>query len=182
MSRLKAMWNGFRDLESEARLRLGVGIALVLLLLVAFSAADSVIDRLDRKRRAREADLAEIIKLKAGYQTAAGGAQMAANRMAAGRPDDSPARVMEEIGIRGKGLQVKPLKSEEAAGFLAETAEVSVDGLTANEAINLLFRLEKGSRPVVIKKAAIKTRFDDPAKIDLRLAIALLKAPAQGNR
>ncbi|MBI1922249.1 MAG: general secretion pathway protein GspM [Geobacter sp.] len=180
MSRLKAMLNTFRDMESKTRFRIGVGIALLLLSIIAFSVAEGAIDRLAGKRRAREADLAEIIKLKARYQAASGGAQMAANRLAAVQPDDSPARVMEEIGIRGKGLQVKPLKGEETGGFQAETAEVSVDSLTANETVNLLFRLEKGNRPVVIKKAAIKTRFDDPAKLDLRLTIALLKAPAQG--
>lgn len=180
MSRLKAMMNTFRDMDSKTLRRLGVGIAFIFLLIAAFSAADSAVDRLGRKRRAREADLAEMIKLKARYQVVSGGAQMAANRLAAVRPDDSPARVIEEIGIRGKGLQVKPLKGEEIGGFVAETAEVSIDSLTSNEAVNFLFRLEKGSRPVVIRKAAIKARFDDPAKLDLRLTIALLKTPSQG--
>lgn len=182
MSRLKAMLNTINDMDSKTRLRIGAGIALMLLVIIAFSVAESAVDRLARKRSAREADLAEMIKLKARHQLAFGGAQMAANRLAAVRPDDSPARVMEEIGIRGKGLQVKPLKGEEIGGFLGETAEVSIDSLTANEAVNLLYRLEKGSRPVIIRKAAIKTRFDDPSRLDLRLTIALLKAPAQGMK
>ena len=71
---------------------------------------------------------------------------------------------------------------EERGGFLEDAAEVKIDGVTANEAVNLLFRLEKGPRPVVIKRALLKTRFDDPARLDLTFTIALLKALPQGQR
>jgi general secretion pathway protein M len=54
--------------------------------------------------------------------------------------------------------------------------------VTANEAVNLLHRLEKGSKPVVINKALIKSRFDDPSKLDLTLTIALLKSAPQGRQ
>ena len=43
-------------------------------------------------------------------------------------------------------------------------------------------RLEKGVKPVVIKKANLKTRYDDPAKLDVTLNIALLKPAPQENR
>jgi len=59
---------------------------------------------------------------------------------------------------------------------------VKLDGLTLNEAVNLLYRLEKGSRPVLVKKANLKTRFDDPALLDLTLTIALLKPAPKGQR
>jgi general secretion pathway protein M len=34
----------------------------------------------------------------------------------------------------------------------------------------------------VIKKALLKSRYDDPARLDLTLTIALLKAAPQGHR
>jgi general secretion pathway protein M len=98
------------------------------------------------------------------------------------RPDDSPAKIIEEIGIRGKGVKITPLKGEERNGFLEDAADIRIDGLTANEAINLIYRLEKGSRPLVVKKANLKVRFDDPARFDVILTVALLKpAPVQGK-
>jgi general secretion pathway protein M len=57
-----------------------------------------------------------------------------------------------------------------------------MEGLTSNEAANLLFRLEKGAKPVLIKRASLKTRFDDPARLDLTLTVALLKAAPQAQR
>lgn len=91
------------------------------------------------------------------------------------RPDDTPAKLVEEIGIRGKGIKVTPLKGEERSGGIEDAADVRIDGLTANEVINLVYRLEKGSRPVTLKKANLRVRFDDPSRFDLALVIALLK-------
>ncbi len=178
--------NFFREqyhrLESRDRIRVGIGIALLLFLAILFSTANARIGRLKVKLAAREADIAEMLVLKQRYLEANSVARKLANRLAATRVDDSPAKVIDEIGIKGKGSQIKPLKVEERGGFLEDAAEVKIDGVTANEAVNLLFRLEKGPRPVVIKRALLKTRFDDPARLDLTFTIALLKALPQGQR
>ena len=108
-------------------------------------------------------------------------ADQRAGRMSSLRPDDSPAKVIDEIGIKGKGVKVVPIKGEERPGILEEAADVRIEGVTANEAVNLLYRLEKGSRPVVLKKVGIKVRFDDPARVDLAMTVALLK-PLPGQQ
>lgn len=174
--------DAYANMSSSTRLRLGMAIAGLLVLGLLYSAAGDQVAKLARKRAAREVDIAEMMQLKLRYQLLSGGAQKLANRLAATRPDDSPAKLIEEIGIKGKNSQIKPLKGEERPGYVEDAAEVRLEGLSANEAMNLLFRLEKGTRPVVIKKALIKTRFDDPAKLDLTLNIALLKPAPQGAR
>ncbi len=172
----------YRRLSSQDRLRLGVGIAALLLLTILLSTANDRIGQLRKKLTAREGAVAEMLVLKQRYLEANTSAQRLTNRLAATRPDDSPAKLIEEIGIKGKSSQIKPVKGEEGSGFVEDAAEVKLEGLSANEAVNLLYRLEKGAKPVVIKKALLKTRFDDPARLDLTLTIALLKpAPAKGK-
>lgn len=182
MKRLNLLTEKYRAMESDTRLRWGAGIACMLILALLYSAADKQVARLMKKRTAREADLAEMLVLKQRFREASTGAQMLANRMAATRPDDSPAKIIDEIGIKGKGSQIRQIKGEERGGFVEDAAEVRIDGLSANEAVNLIHRLEKGAKPVMIKKAQIKTRFDDPAKLDLTLTVALLKPAPQGQR
>lgn len=172
----------FEDMTPKSRLNAGIGIAALLLLAILYSAAADQVAKLARKRAAREADITEMMQLKLRYLELNGSAQKLANRMAATRPDDSPGKLIEEIGIKGKNSQIKPLKGDDRPEYVEDAAEVRLDGLSANEAMNLLFRLEKGNRPVVVKKALIKTRFDDPAKLDLTLNIALLKPAPQGAR
>ena len=182
MNYLNALAEQYHHLDSKTRLRLGIGIAIFLFLAILFSTANDRIGRLKKKLAAREADIAEMLVLKQRYLEANAVSQKFANRLTASRPDDTPARIIEEIGIKGKGSQIKPIKGEERGGYLEDAAEVKMDGLTLNEAVNLIFRLEKGARPVVIKKALLKTRFDDPSKLDLTLTVALLKAAPQGRR
>lgn len=182
MNYLNLLAEWYHHLDNRTRIRMGIGVALLLSLAIILSMTNDRIGRLKKQLAAREADVADMLVLKQRYQQANAVARKLANRLEATRPDDSPARIIDEIGIKGKGSQIKPLKGEERGGYLEDAAEVKMDGLTLNEAVNLLFRLEKGTRPVVIKKALLKTRFDDPARLDLTLTIALLKAAPQGQR
>jgi general secretion pathway protein M len=123
-----------------------------------------------------------MMRLKVRYQSASVGAQRLSNRLMATRPDDSPAKVIEEIGIKGRGSQIKPVKGDEIPGYVEDAADVKIEALSANEAVNLIYRLEKGTRPVTVKKALIRQRFDDPSRLDLSLTIALIKPAPAGAR
>ena len=182
MNYLNLLREQYHRLDSRDRLRIGIGIAALLLLAILLTAANDRIGRLKKSLAAREAAVVEMLVLKQRYQEANAVAQRLTNRLAATRPDDSPAKLIEEIGIKGKGSQIKPLKGEERRGYLEDAAEIKMEGLSANEAVNLIYRLEKGAKPVLIKKALLKTRFDDPARLDLTLTVALLKAAPQGQR
>jgi general secretion pathway protein M len=179
---LETMTATLQGLDSRTRLRLGVALAAVLVVVIALSAVNARISALEKKRIARESDLTEMLKLKARYQEANAGSQRLTNRLAATRPDDSPAKIIEEIGIKGRTSQIKPVKGDDLPGYVEDAAEVKIEGLSANEAVNLIYRLEKGARPVTVKKALIKQRFDDPAKLDLSLTIALIKPAPAGAR
>ncbi len=174
--------NVLQGLDSRSRQRLGIAVAVVLAVIVTVSAMNGKIKALERKRAAREADIAEMMQLKLRYQSASAGAERLANRLLATKPDDSPAKIVEEIGIKGRSSQIKPVKGEEIPGYVEDAAEVRMEGLSANEAVNLIHRLEKGARPVTVKKALIKQRFDDPAKLDLALTIALIKPAPAGTK
>jgi general secretion pathway protein M len=178
MIAVKQILARFADLDPRVRLRFGIGLAILLALSLLYSFANGQVKKLERKRAAEEADVTELLVLKQRYKEAVSVSQRALNLQAAVRPDDSPAKLIEEIGIKGKALQVKPLKSEERAGVVEEIADIRIDSLTANEAVNLLYRLEYGSKPVTVRKALFKTRFEDPSRLDLSLTIALRKGPA----
>lgn len=171
-----------QNLDSRTRQRIGIVIALLLLVAVILSAMNSRISALEKKRSAREADIAEMMRLKVRYQAASVGAQQLTNRVLSTRPDDTPAKLIEEIGIKGRSSQIKPVKGDDIPGYVEDAADVKLEGLTSNEATNLLYRLEKGTRPVTVKKALVRQRFDDPSKLDLSLTVALIKPAPAGAR
>lgn len=167
--------DAYNAMDSQTRLRWGYVIIAILAFAVALSAVHDRITLLEKKRIQRETDLVDMMGLKQRITEARSLSQRLANRLSATRPDDTPAKIVEETGIKGKSIRITPVKGEERGGFMEEAAEVKIEGLTANEAVNLLHRLEKGTRPVVIKKAIMRTRFDDPARLDLTLTVALLR-------
>lgn len=174
--------DAWRTLDSRTRLRAGYLLIALLAVMLAWSVLAEKTARLERIRAAREAVLRELLPLKLAHASAKQSADRLNSLLSGVRPDDSPARIIEEIGIRGKGVKIVPVKGEERGGILEDCADVRLEGLTANETINLLHRLEKGGRPLVLKKANLRVRFDDPSRFDLLLTLALLKrVPGQAR-
>lgn len=172
----------WQDLDGRTRLWGGYALIVLLAAAVGWSALSSRVQTLEKKRTAREAVLKELLPLKASYLSARQATDQLNGRIASLRPDDSPAKIIEDVGIKGKSVKIVPLKGEERSGFIEDAADIRIDGLTLNEAVNLLYRLENGSRPLVIKKYNLRVRFDDPSRCDLTLILALLRqAPVQAK-
>ncbi len=182
MKYLDLLTEYYNRIDRRTRVRWGVLLASILLLTLVVTVLNTRVSLLMKKRSAREADVADMLILKQRYLEANMGSQKLANRMAATRPDDSPAKIIDEIGIKGKGSQFKQVRGETHGGYAEDAAEARIESLTANEAVNLIYKLENGTKPVVIKKALLKTRFDDPAKLDLTLTLALLKPTSPGQK
>jgi general secretion pathway protein M len=174
---IRERWQGL-----DGRTRLWIGYTLIVLLAAAvgWSALSAKVQALEKKRAARETVLKELLPLKAAYLSARQSSDQLKGRIASLRPDDSPAKIIEDTGIKGKSVKIVPLKGEERSGFTEDAADIRIESLTLNEAVNLLYRLEKGSRPLVIKKYNLRVRFDDPSRCDLTLILALLR-PAPGQ-
>lgn len=182
MRPFELMRDTWQRLDSATRLKSGYVLIALLAAAIAWSALDAKVQVLEKKRAAREAVLKELLPLKIMYMSARQSSNQLSGRMASLRPDDSPAKIIEEIGIRGKSVKIASLKGDERSGIIEDAADVRIEGLTANEAVNLLYRLEKGSRPLIVKKSSLRVRFDDPARFDLALVLALLRpVPGQGK-
>jgi len=174
--------DAWRALDSRTRLWCGYLLIAMMAIALVWSALAGKTAQLERQRSAREAVLKELLPLKAAYRAAKQTADRLASQMSGVRPDDSPAKVIDDIGIKGKSVKITPVKGVERNGILEDAADIRIDGLTANEALNLIYRLEKGGRPLLLKKANLRVRYDDPSRLDVLLTVALLKpAPGPGK-
>ena len=180
MRPLEIIRDFWQDLDGRTRLWIGYAMIALLAAAVGWSALSGKVQALEKKRAARETVLKELLPLKVAYLSSRQSSDQLKGRMASLRPDDSPAKIIEDTGIKGKSVKIVPLKGEERSGFTEDAADIRIDGLTLNEAVNLLYQLEKGSRPLIIKKCNLRVRFDDPSRCDLALVLALLRsAPGQ---
>ena len=180
MTRFYQLNERYHALDAATRRLILILTALLLLTLTLYSALSSHLAYLHKRKLSREQTLQELLVLRQRYQEAAADAQQLANRMASVTTTDSPVSIIEQSGIVPKtGVQSKPLPRQDRGALIEEGAEVTLSGLTLNDTVNLLHYLEYGSKPVAIRKALIRSRFNDPSKLDLTLQIALFRAAAQ---
>ena len=173
----------FQNLEATTRRNLLWLLCLVLVLTAAYSLLAGTVQRLERTVAARSTTLQELLGLQQRYREAAAAAGRLTNRLAAVTPEDSPVTLVEQTGITGSGsMQVKPLPRQETGGMLRDSAEIRLQGLSLNELVNLLHLLEQQPKPVVVDKTVVRTRFSEPARLDLVLTLSLLRPGAAERR
>ena len=83
--------------------------------------------------------------------------------------------IFVSLGLKQRIRSVKPLTTKEAPGVVEEEAEVQVERVNINEAVNLLYKIENAPMSIFIKKAAMKASFENPANLDITMTIALVR-------
>jgi general secretion pathway protein M len=179
MTAIRRIYEQFYELNEKRRLQLLVGCAVFIALVLLYTMSLERVKRLELRRATRETEIKEMLLMKQRYRDAFAAAGATSNLLAAVRSGETVAGLIDETGIKGGGVQIKPLKPEEKQGVAEESAEVRIDRLTLNEVVNLLYRLEQGGRPVSVKRVLLKARFDDPSRVDLSLVVALQKPAGQ---
>ncbi|MCL2760270.1 MAG: general secretion pathway protein GspM [Desulfuromonadales bacterium] len=170
------------EMDEKTRLKIGIAIAILLALAITYSAINNRIATMKKRLVSREATLQEMLQLQQQFHEASAQALQTKIKLAAVKPDDSPSMIIDEIGIKGKNSQIQSVKGNDRPDAVEDAAQVKIDALTGNEAINLLYRIENGAKPVVIRKVNLRTRYDDPSKLDLNMIIALLKPMPAGAK
>lgn len=181
MTILNTIQERYTSLDPANRRIIAILVCVSLVLATAYILILGHLRDMEIKRTAREKSLAELLVLQQRHAEAAIGAQRLTNRLAAVTPEDNQVLLLEQSGIvpRG-GIQAKPLPRRETNGVLEESSEITISGLSANELVNLLHRLEQHPKPVALRRFAAKTRFNDPAKLDAVITLALLRPAPSG--
>lgn len=82
--------------------------------------------------------------------------------------------VVSSLGLKNRIKSVKPLGSRDISGDVEEEAEVILEKLSMNEAVNLFYRIENAPMLLVLKNARMKTAFEGPDILNLTLVISLV--------
>lgn len=182
-SSMETLKDWYTGLTTETRRLIVFMAAILLLLLMGYVLIQGRLGQLDKVKNSREQTLKELLLLRQRYRDAASDAQRLTNRIASVTAEDSPASIVEQSGSSARAsIQSKPLPRQEQGSLIEDGAELTLTGLSLNEVVNLLHRLEQGTKPVVIKKIAIRSRFSEPARLDLTLQMALFRPAPLGKR
>lgn len=84
--------------------------------------------------------------------------------------------VFSSIGLRGKVKDIKSTGKRETKDGFEEQADISVEKVSMNEMLNILYRIDRAPMILTVKKASIKKSFESPELLNLTLELSFLKA------
>ena len=83
--------------------------------------------------------------------------------------------IFRSTGLTQKVKSVKPAATIDKKHAIEEEADVEVEKVSMNELVNILYRLENAPMVLLIKKARLKTSFEDPSLLNITMTIGLVK-------
>lgn len=83
--------------------------------------------------------------------------------------------VFEPLGLKQKVKSVKSTGTRELKDGVQEEAEVIVEKATMNEMVNIFHKIETAPMAVSVKRASIKTAFDNPQLLNMSVTVSLIK-------
>ncbi len=132
----------------------------------------------EKKVEARKAELASFDKLKDEYAAELARLAPLEKRLNQTRPGQSVGSTIEEIasgiGIKKNIASFKPLEAKSEKGYEQSGVEVRVDGVTLNQLMNLIYRMEKHESLLLVREFSMKSRFDNPDLFDAKLHVELV--------
>ncbi|MBI5903340.1 MAG: hypothetical protein HZB84_07670 [Deltaproteobacteria bacterium] len=132
----------------------------------------------EKKVAAKKAELASFDKLRDEYATELSIVAPLEKKLSQTRPGLSAGSIIEEIasgiGIKKNVASFKPLETKSDKGYEQSGVEVRVEGVTLNQLMNLIYRMEKHESLLLVREFSMKSRFDNPDLFDARLHVELV--------
>jgi len=174
--------NSYNRLAPRERLMLGVAaLSVVLISLYSFVWEPAVTNQEITARRIamREHDLAEMQKQREVYLDLL--RRIEANKAAIAQGDASfslfaylDSTIAEAIG-REHVTSMNPSTKNIGNDYQEELVEIKLSRINLQQLVDLLYRVEKGDRPLRFSRLQIKKRYNDAFNFDVVGFVSLLK-------
>ncbi len=141
-------------------------------------ATNGAIGRVEKRAQAKKAALLAFYVKKEEYLKESAEAAPLEKKLLLPQSGESPVAVIEEIGasigIKSNINSFKPFEDKALKGYLKNGVEVKVEGITLNQAVNFVYRMENYRNLLLIKDFMMKSRFDNPDIYDITMQVVLV--------
>ncbi len=179
----RQVFNYYSRLAPRERLLLGVaGISVLLISLYSFVWDPLQANRASIARRigTKEKDLAEIQKERETYLDLL--RRIEANQAALSQADPNFSlfayldnAVGQTVG-REHVTSMNPTNKNIGSDYQEQMVEIHLTQISLAQLVDLLYRIEKGERPLRFNRLQIKKRYNDIRNFDITATVSLLKA------
>jgi general secretion pathway protein M len=162
------------NLKVDRRLIVSSGIVFLFVLsLVSFEVSLSV----KKERSALRSQEEELLALASQYEGLKRAVDSVEGKKSLTKVAGIVQAVDEVFGSLGLNEKVKSVKSagtKEKKYATEEEADVSVEKVSMNEMMNILYKIENAPMILSVKRTSIKSSFDDPSLLNITMTIGLI--------
>lgn len=134
-----------------------------------------------KRLKTGKSELGAFNALRDEYLRAKASAGGAETRISAPLSRESASAVVEEIGalsgVKSRITSIKTFDEKAAKGYAKNGVEFKAEGVTLNQTVNLLYRMQMHRNLVLVRDFSMKARFDNPDIFDLTVQVVLAVKP-----
>lgn len=151
----------------------GIVIPVIMCVLLLSAALSSERDLNSLKSRQKELSLLkeEYLLLKGRVDSVEGKKSLSQVKGIVQAVDE----LLLPMGLKQKIKSVKPTGVKELKDATEEEAEVHIEKADMNETVNIFYKIENAPMALSVKKAVIKTSFENPAYVNITMVLALIR-------
>lgn len=171
MEGLKRIFDyGSKPLAAVLALALGTGFFFLM--------TNSIINKAEKIASTNNKELVRFNSLKEEYLIVSASQEPLIKKLLASQTEKSVGEIIEEIGdaigIKDRISSFKPTEDKVEKGYMQKGVEVKIDGISFNELLNLLYKIENHRNLLLIKDFSMKAHFDDPGVSDVIIQVVLV--------
>ncbi|MBF0608147.1 MAG: hypothetical protein SFH39_03105 [Candidatus Magnetobacterium sp. LHC-1] len=90
--------------------------------------------------------------------------------------------VMSSLGLKEKRSTIALQAQRAFMEFREENAELKINGVSLNELVNVLYKMEHGSTGLFIRRLNMKKGFSDPTKFDVTVDVSYVSEASEARK
>jgi len=153
-----------------------VALPLIFVIFAIILPFRGAVAGLDDKSVEKEQQLKQVLQLQSDYQ------QLDRKLSSKERKIGGKGSLLTEmesmvsrLGFRDRLLAMRPRESSERQGMQVEAVSVRLESITLQQLVELLQSVERSSMLLNATGLQVRTRFDDPSRLDVDLEVETVK-------
>jgi general secretion pathway protein M len=181
---LSPITNAYQRLSSRERTLLGGAVGAILLIgfytLIWQPLADSQV-AIAKRIQLKEHELVEMQQMRETYLDLLNQFELRQKIIERADPKFSlfphiETTVSQVLGGREKIASMNPQNKDLSGAYREDSVELKLNGVTLQQLVDLMYRIEKGAQPLRLTRLSVKKRAREPQTFDVTATVSMLKA------
>lgn len=163
------------NLKTDGKTLLIIGIVLLFVGSVALFEISLSLKRQSSILRSRQKEMLLLSQEYTGLKSIVGSVEARKSLTKVEGIVQAVDEIFKSIGLQQKIKSVKSTGVKEKKYSSEEEADVSVEKVTMNEMVNILYRMENAPMILSVRRTSIRTSFENPSLLNITMTVALIK-------